>query len=82
MDPAQVAALVQGTLTLVLQKCLPGVTVEVLEQGVRQDGGWWYVPVHPTVDLPRRAEYYEALVEAEDSIKEQAGLEVLLVPAA
>jgi hypothetical protein len=59
-----------------------GLTLEVDEQGVRQEQYWWYVPVRPSQEPPKLFEYYEALAEVEGEIEENENLTVLLVPAA
>ena len=38
-----------------------GATLEALTKGVRHEQDWWYVPVRPSFEPPRRYEYYEAL---------------------
>ena len=57
-----------------------GATLEVLSQGVRQDREWWYVPVRPDIQPPKRFEYYEALATIEQEVQEFDHLTVLLVP--
>ena len=60
-----------------------GVTIELLEEGVRRDGNWWYVPVRPTKDFGRTYKYYETLTDVEDDVKRDLGpgTDVLLVPS-
>jgi hypothetical protein len=56
--------------------------IEVLEQSVRSDGDWWYVPVRPNHEIPKTYEYYVALAEVETELKQNEKIDVLLVPAA
>ena len=57
-----------------------GAVLEVVAEGVRQDQEWWYVPVRPSVQPPRRYEYYEALAGVEKELQKSERLTVLLVP--
>ncbi len=59
-----------------------GATLEALTQGVRQEQDWWYVPVRPSFEPPRRYEYYEALADGENDLEEAEHLTVLLLPTA
>jgi len=59
-----------------------GVTLEVVPAGVRQDQEWWYVPVRPSAQPPRRYEYYETLAQVENELQKSEHLTVLLVPSA
>jgi hypothetical protein len=54
----------------------------VLEDHIRQENDWWYVPVRPRSAAPKTFEYYQALAELEERLDEEANLNVLLVPAA
>lgn len=38
-----------------------GATLEALTQGVRHEQDWWYVPVRPSFEPPRRYEYTNLL---------------------
>ena len=58
----------------------PGVNIAVVEEGVRQDQNWWYVPVTTEQAGPRTPRYYEALAEVEEELKNHNELDVLLVP--
>lgn len=55
--------------------------IEVLEQDVRSDGDWWYVPVRALADLPKRFPYYEKLADIEEHLRDNEKVDVLLVPA-
>jgi hypothetical protein len=57
-----------------------GATLEVLEQGIRHEQDWWYVPIRPSVEPPKRYEYYEALAEVEKDLVVLNHLTVLLIP--
>ena len=60
----------------------PGSAVlEVVEQGIRKEEYWWYVPVRPSVEPEKRYEYYEALADVEEELAENEKLTVFLVPA-
>jgi len=57
-----------------------GTTLEVVEQGIRKEEYWWYVPVRPSVEPVKRYEYYEALADVEEALDENENLTVFLVP--
>ena len=59
-----------------------GATIQIVEEGVREEGGWWHVPVFPDREFERRYRYYEQLTVVEDAVKQAYGVEVLLVPCA
>ncbi|NCO43867.1 MAG: hypothetical protein COY42_12480 [Armatimonadetes bacterium CG_4_10_14_0_8_um_filter_66_14] len=54
--------------------------IDVLEEGVRRDGSWWYVPVCPNTDH-RSSCYYDILSDVEGELQDKRGLDVLLIPA-
>jgi len=60
-----------------------GATIEIIEDGIRQEGNWWHVPVRPDRDIPRTYEYYEVLTDVEDEVQHEFedDTEVLLVPS-
>lgn len=58
-----------------------GNTIEVLEQDIRKDGDWWYVPVRPDHQLPKTYSYYEELTNIENELRENEQGDVLLVPS-
>ena len=58
-----------------------GITIDVVADGIRRDGDWWYVPVRPDREPQRTYQYYEWLLEVEDDVKSEAGIDVLLVPS-
>jgi hypothetical protein len=55
-----------------------GVTLEVVEQGIRKVDYWWRVPVRPSAWPEKMFEYYEALAEVESEIQEKEHLNILL----
>ncbi len=59
-----------------------GNSIEVLEQDIRRDGDWWYVPVRPSQQLPKTYRYYEELTNIENELREKEQVDVLLVPSA
>ncbi len=59
-----------------------GLGMSVLDDGVRQDGDWWYVPVTPSDSFTRTDQYYAVLGDLEQEIEDQDGLNILLVPTA
>ena len=72
---------VEAVRRLIQERHPGGVTLEVLPHGVRQDEGWWYVPVRPSSEPARRYEYYETLAEVENELQKSDRLTVLLVPS-
>lgn len=54
--------------------------IEMSRDGVRNDGQWWYVVVHPTKPDVRASEYTHALEQVENEIARDHGVNVLLVP--
>ena len=59
-----------------------GLTVEIVEGAVREDDGWWYVPVRPSSQGAITYHYFGVLTDIEGEIKEKEHLDVLLVPSA
>lgn len=55
-------------------------SIEVLEDQIRKDNDWWYVPVRPSRRLDRISHYYEVLAAVEEDIDAETGENVLLVP--
>jgi hypothetical protein len=58
------------------------MTIEIVERLVRNDEGWWYVPIRPTARYPITYVYYGVLTDIEGEIKANEHLDVLLVPSA
>jgi hypothetical protein len=56
--------------------------IDLIEGAVRQEGGWWYVPVRPHEEIKKRYRYYEELSDIESEMKQNEQVDVLLVPAA
>jgi hypothetical protein len=68
---------------VVLKKHQPaGMEINVVAEAVRQENGWWYVPVRPSAELLATYQYYEVLAEVEGELEETSELNVLLVPTA
>lgn len=60
-----------------------GIVFEVIEDGVRQEDSWWYVPVLATrngKDIPRETTV-NVYANVEDELEQQHNLSVLFVPA-
>ena len=79
MTEEQIAELVQAELDVYQAN---GVELAVIREGVREDSGWWYVPVSRRPQAERIYQYYEDLTDIEEKLKQKHHLEVLLVPAA
>jgi hypothetical protein len=59
-----------------------GIEFRVVEDGVRQDDTWWYVPVLATrngKDVPREVTV-NVYANVEDELEQQHDLSVLFVP--
>jgi hypothetical protein len=59
-----------------------GIVFKVVDDGVRQDDTWWYVPVLATrngKDVPREFTV-NVYANVEDELEQQHNLSVLLVP--
>jgi hypothetical protein len=64
-----------------LQECHPnGVTISVVEEGMRERDGYWHVPVRPSAQPRSTFEYYDMLAEVESQLSEQEHLNIWLVP--
>ncbi|MDQ2687134.1 MAG: hypothetical protein M3Y28_04630 [Armatimonadota bacterium] len=57
-----------------------GITIAVLDDAIRRQDDYWYVPVQPDRQPPKMYAYYEALAEVEGELEENDSLNVLLVP--
>ena len=76
LDREQVAAAVRRHLS----DFQPGgITLEVIERGIRDECHWWYVPLRPSAWPKKLFEYYEALADLEAALEEQENLKVFLV---
>lgn len=78
LSPTEVAARVRPHLQ---NNPIQGVVLEMMEERIRREDNWFYVPVRLNTEEPRTFEYYAMLVEIEDEIAQQERLRVLLVPA-
>lgn len=64
-----------------LRECQPGgITLDVIDDEVRQEPSWWYVPLRLSSWPSKMFEYYEALANLEGELEEREHLKVLLVP--
>lgn len=54
--------------------------LEVMPDGVKKDGDWWYVLVRPDRNDVRAYDYYDRLAESEVTLRDEEQLNVLLVP--
>ena len=55
--------------------------LDVVREGVRRDGNWWYIVVRPDRPDVRLSEYNQVLSVVEDEIEKETDESVLLVPA-
>lgn len=79
MDKSQIIEIVNDRLA----KVGHGITFEVIEDGVRQEESWWYVPVLATrrgKDVPREVTV-NVFANVEDEIEQQHEASVLIIPA-
>ncbi len=77
MNKQKVAALVRHYI----KDCHPnGMTLEVIEDGIRQEKSWWDVPIRLSMDPPKLYELQGALVNVEIGLKDQENLTVFLEP--
>jgi len=77
MNKQHVAALVRHYI----KDCHPNsMTLEVIEDGIRQEKSWWDVPIRLSMDPPKLYELQEALVNVEIGLKDQENLTVFLEP--
>jgi hypothetical protein len=57
-----------------------GLTLHTMQDGVRLDNSWWYVPVWSSGAVLRTHVYHAILADIEQEIEESEGLNVLLIP--
>ncbi len=79
MNPEQLLALLRERFAAVGH----GIAFDIIEDGVRRDGDWWYVPVLATRnghDVPREVTV-NVFANVEDELEQQHGTSVLFVPA-
>ena len=57
-----------------------GLSLHVVQDGVRLDNSWWYVPVWSAGPTLRTHVYHAVLADIEQEIAESEGLNVLLIP--
>ena len=66
-----------------LAKVGHGIVFDLIEDGVRQEDSWWYIPVFATrngKDLPRETTI-NIYANIENELEEKHDLSVLFVPA-
>lgn len=82
MNREAVAELVRKYLQEHPEEDEANVRLDVLTDGIREDEGWWHVPVRRTPEATRTWKYYEYLTDIEDAIKkDHDDVDVLLIPA-
>lgn len=59
---------------------LENIRLEVLENQMWRQNGWWRVPVRPVTNPLRDYHLFDVLAEAEEDLDASDGLDVLLVP--
>lgn len=55
-------------------------TLKVVPDATQQEGDWWYVVVVPEPGDVRSSEYAHELAAVEETLRDDDGLQVLLVP--
>lgn len=82
MDPKDIARMVDAYLRATSEPEEHGIEYDVLAGGIREDDGWWYVPVRRRPRPTHTWKYYEYLTDIEDAIKkDHDDVDVLLIPA-
>jgi hypothetical protein len=79
MNREQLLAIVQQRIAAMGH----GIALDFIEDGVRRDGDWWYVPVLAARnghDVPREVTI-NVYANVEDEREQQHGTSVLFVPA-
>jgi len=59
-----------------------GAPLHIVDAGVEQKEGWWYVPISPEDPIKKPWPYYEFLTDIEEEFEDEAGVDLLLVPVA
>lgn len=59
----------------------PGIELQVLRQGVRHEGNWWYVVVQANPPDISARKYKEVMEDAEEDMDLREHVNVLLVPS-
>lgn len=72
--------LLSDLVTDALKKREAAASLRVVERAIRHEEDWWYVPVTPVGAMPRSDEYYDALADVEEELRESHQLNVTLVP--
>ena len=80
MNAHRLLDLVRPKLALIAPR---GTLLNVVEDGVRQDGTWWYVPVRPVgKNVPPPDFLYPRYATVEADLADEHELDVLIVPLA
>ena len=58
----------------------PDLTLRVMQNGIREEGDWIYIPVVPNPVPARRFAFYETLAIVEQKMQTEMKRTVLLVP--
>jgi hypothetical protein len=77
-DRQQIAEIVRKHIQQ--QPPLDGITLAVLDDEVRAENKWWYVPVLPSRQPERVSPYYDLLATVEEEILRDEDLDVFLIP--
>ncbi len=80
IDETERRQVIDAVLSRVADRHPGGANLTVLEQGVRHDQDWWYVPIQPDKQPAKRYEYYETLAEIENELQRDENMTVLFVP--
>ena len=79
MDRTSIVELVRRYLQKLRSES--NLEIELVEEAVRQEEGWWYVPVRTEQEIKKRYRYYEELTDIETEMKQKEHVDVLLVPS-
>ena len=72
---------VAGLVRHYLKDCHPhGMTLEVIEQDIRQGKAWWDVPIHLSMEPPKLYKLSEALVNMTIGLQDNENVTVFLEP--
>lgn len=55
-------------------------SLNVLRNGVKHEGNWWYVAVQPSIPDIKARDYAAIMEQAEEELEKQSHLKVLLLP--
>jgi len=72
--------LIDRTRELLSAPDLQRFDLRILEEDVRQDNGWWLVPVWPHAEGVGVFDYAGRLHDIEDTVESEKGIRMLIVP--